>query len=275
VQVFNTRGAVKEPGEPNHAGEPGGASMWYAIEAAEDGVMEVSTEGSEFDTVLAVYGGPPNPLSYDELTWLADDNNSGSDGRTSKVLSTARKGQVYHVAVDGVKGASGRVVLSYRLGREPVITQSPSSQTVIAGGRVAFEVGVTNRELNGYRWWWAGVELAGMTNGVLELGKAQWYQAGAYTVEVRNWAGWVRSSEASLTVVARQAFRLEAMLTLTNGVWQLSLHNPGTTPTVIEASTNLIEWVPVFTNLSPAELLQFADPGSTNVPLRFYRAVAR
>ena len=115
--------------------------------------------------------------------------------------------------------------------------------------------------------------MTGATNGVLELGKAEWYQAGGYTVEVKNWAGKARSTEARLTVVARQAFRLEPGLALTNGVWQLSIHNPATAPTVIEASTNLIDWQPAWTNLLPAELLQLTDPGSTNAPMRFYRAV--
>ena len=58
-----------------------------------------------------------------------------------------------------------------------------------------------------------------------------------------------------------------------DGVWQLSLHNPATTATVIEASTNLIDWQSAWTNLIPAELLQFPDSDSTNAPMRFYRAV--
>jgi hypothetical protein len=31
VQIFNTYGATKEPGEPDHCGVVGGASYWFAI----------------------------------------------------------------------------------------------------------------------------------------------------------------------------------------------------------------------------------------------------
>jgi hypothetical protein len=54
-QVFNTFGATKEQGEPNHADEIGGASQWFTYQAPTTGVLKVSTEGSDFDTVLAIY----------------------------------------------------------------------------------------------------------------------------------------------------------------------------------------------------------------------------
>ena len=34
-------GATKEPGEPDHAGDPGGASVWYTWTAPADGVADV------------------------------------------------------------------------------------------------------------------------------------------------------------------------------------------------------------------------------------------
>ena len=45
---------------------------------------------------------------------------------------------------------------------------------------------------------------------------------------------------------------------------------PGTT-VVIQASTNLVNWVPIYTNVAPFE---FTDLNTTNVPDRFYRAVS-
>ena len=55
-----------------------------------------------------------------------------------------------------------------------------------------------------------------------------------------------------------------------NGGFQLSVTNsPGQT-VVIQASTNLISWVPVFTNVEP---FTFTNFDSTNYLMRFYRAV--
>jgi hypothetical protein len=41
---------------------------------------------------------------------------------------------------------------------------------------------------------------------------------------------------------------------------------------VIETSTNLASWVPVFTNTTPTNVLFYADPKASNYLRRFYRA---
>ena len=41
---------------------------------------------------------------------------------------------------------------------------------------------------------------------------------------------------------------------------------------VIEASTNLAGWVPVFTNTTPTNVLFYTDPEAGNHLWRFYRA---
>src|SRR5438093_11573760 len=113
TQLFSTVGSTKDPGEPNHCGEAGGASEWYSYQAPASGVWFLDTEGSDFDTVLAVYTGPGT--DFQSLIPVACDNNSGSDGRTSKVIFQATKDTVYYIAVDGVRGAVGVVVLNYVL----------------------------------------------------------------------------------------------------------------------------------------------------------------
>jgi hypothetical protein len=42
---------------------------------------------------------------------------------------------------------------------------------------------------------------------------------------------------------------------------------------VMQASTNLVHWMPLATNLLGADPFYFSDPASTNYPQRFYRAV--
>jgi hypothetical protein len=42
---------------------------------------------------------------------------------------------------------------------------------------------------------------------------------------------------------------------------------------VIEASTNLIEWQPIFTNPPGFGAAGFTDVGASNYPNRYYRAV--
>ncbi len=79
--AFSSYGSVKEPGEPNHCDLVGGASQWVRYVANQTGVVRLSTEGSDFDTLMAVYTG----TSLANLTLEGCDNNGGSDGRTSVV----------------------------------------------------------------------------------------------------------------------------------------------------------------------------------------------
>jgi hypothetical protein len=56
-----------------------------------------------------------------------------------------------------------------------------------------------------------------------------------------------------------------------NGVFQLQfLAVPGSNY-VLEASTNMINWMPLATNPATTNLMQFADPNSSNYLSRFYR----
>ncbi len=54
-------------------------------------------------------------------------------------------------------------------------------------------------------------------------------------------------------------------LLLTNGTFQMRLENvPPAGTLVIEASTNLADWWPLFTNTTPTNLVFFTDPDATN-----------
>jgi len=52
-----TTNATKEFGEPNHAGNSGGKSVWWSFQPPADGALALSTTNSTFDTLLALYTG--------------------------------------------------------------------------------------------------------------------------------------------------------------------------------------------------------------------------
>src|SRR5262249_36492299 len=66
----STLDATKEPYEPNHAGELGGHSIWWSWTAPGAGRAVITTAGSYFDTVLAVYRGD----SVDDLVEIASND---------------------------------------------------------------------------------------------------------------------------------------------------------------------------------------------------------
>ncbi|MFO1528890.1 MAG: hypothetical protein U1F77_03900 [Kiritimatiellia bacterium] len=68
-------GATLEPGEPEHSVETlGGSSVWWSWTAPAGGVWRVTTAGSDFDTILAVYSG--NGIA--SLVQLGSDDDEGA-----------------------------------------------------------------------------------------------------------------------------------------------------------------------------------------------------
>ncbi len=101
-------GATKESGEPAHAGNAGGRSVWWSWTAPADGSFSISTQGSGFDTLLGVYLGQ----AVDSLTAVASNDDDPAGGNTSVVTINAIAGTTYQIAVDGLNGASGSIALS-------------------------------------------------------------------------------------------------------------------------------------------------------------------
>ena len=139
AQIFNTFGAVKELGEPDHCDVPGGASQWFAYQPPADGVVGITTDGSDFDTVIAVYTTASSDFS--SLTEVACDNDSGVDGFDSTVTFDATANTIYYVAVDGVEAATGVVELAYAM-------ELPLEMTLSIGGGLTYVDGDTSNTVS-------------------------------------------------------------------------------------------------------------------------------
>ena len=110
VTAFNVD-ATAEPGEPDHADTPGGKSVWWSWQAPFTGSVSISTVGTKFDTVLAVYTG--DLVSNLQVVAANDDAEGlGFGSVVSAVVFRALAGETYHIAVDGFNGASGAINLS-------------------------------------------------------------------------------------------------------------------------------------------------------------------
>jgi hypothetical protein len=110
--VSSNVGMTKEPGEPFHAGNPGGKSIWWHWTATSARQVNLTTAGTPFNTLLAVYTG----TKVSALTPIASDSNSGGVTNRSIVNFNAVSGQTYFIAVDGLNAASGRINLSLSVG---------------------------------------------------------------------------------------------------------------------------------------------------------------
>ncbi len=147
AQLFSTFGAVKRFDEPDHCGIPGGHPFWFSYQAPRKGRVTMTTDGSDFDTILAVYRTPDN--DFTQLQEVACDNDSGLDNADSALAFNAEANEIYFVVVDGVNGASGFVSLSYNMDLElslrivrPTLASPGGSQEEPFGFVVEAEPGI-------------------------------------------------------------------------------------------------------------------------------------
>jgi hypothetical protein len=106
----DTTGATKQTGEPNHAGDQGGASVWYSWTPDFTGTASIDTNGSSIDTLLAAYTGTDVTL----LTRIASSDDVNHPGHTSRVcFPVSANTTTYRIAVDGYNGAAGAITLTW------------------------------------------------------------------------------------------------------------------------------------------------------------------
>jgi hypothetical protein len=116
--------ATKETGEPDHAQDPGGSSVWYRWTAPATGQATFDTVGSNYDSTLAAYAG----ASVGGLSVLAqnDDIDLGVNVQ-SRITFPATAGVTYQIAVDGFDGATGSITLNWTsTGTVPTPTPTPT-----------------------------------------------------------------------------------------------------------------------------------------------------
>ena len=115
-----TWAATKEPGEPSHAGDPGGASVWYSWTAPTSEAYNVYACG-RFPLLFAIYTGD----SVSALTGFASQGECGI--RTLYVNA----GTTYRFAVDGQRdpgsGLAAMGSFSLNLHRPPPALVDPTA----------------------------------------------------------------------------------------------------------------------------------------------------
>ncbi|HYG75504.1 MAG TPA: Ig-like domain-containing protein [Planctomycetota bacterium] len=121
--------ATAETGEPAHAQVTASKSVWWSWTAPASGRVVLKTEGSTFDTVLAVYTGS----AVNALTAVSSNDDASSTTFTSLVYFAATSGQTYYIALDGYDGDTGGISLSLQLSSPPTVTIATSSSGIEGG----------------------------------------------------------------------------------------------------------------------------------------------
>ena len=272
--------ASKEANEPHHGGAVGGRSVWWKWTAPANGLVEIDTFGSSFDTTLAIYTG--SALSGLSLVAENDDVPNGKVG-ISRVLFSATVGTEYQIAVDGFKtnSTTGNVVLNLRQPPAPptplqTLTQ-PVSQTVIVGANVSLSVSASGKGVLSYQWRKDSADLLNATDATLTLNPVQLAQGGSYTVRVSD-AFTDLLSQPALLVVATSRIAPPTPQNATAIQAQgftLNLQLEVGRAFRVQASDTLIGgWTDIRSFVSDGSALEFLDVAAKTKSQRFYRVVS-
>jgi hypothetical protein len=140
------RSSTVESGEPNHASDDAGHSVWYTWTAQGNGTVTVDISGSDFPAALGVYTG----TSVNALTLVTNNCHQVSDGEggyycngvNGSVTFNAAAGTTYDIAVGGAPnpGSLGDIVLRLTAFEVP-LNQPPAFKAVTVlpnGGGLQF-----------------------------------------------------------------------------------------------------------------------------------------
>lgn len=207
TQIFSTTYASRDPNEPIPCGVAGGASYWFAYQPPTNGLARINTDGSSYDTVVAVYTYNGTLTGYSDLIPVACDNNGGTNARSSKVQFVAEAGRTYLVDVDGVNGARGLARLNYELLtlgssqlQPPAIIVHPQSHTTLVGRKATLSSVAQSPLPVRFQWYRNTVPMPKETNLTITLNSSQFSDIGFYSMTASNADGVAASNPALLAV---------------------------------------------------------------------------
>ena len=186
----------------------------------------------------------------------------------------------YELAISAFKPGSSSeasaVLIVQPNGSAPLITQHPQSRSAFVGDSVTLECLATGSTALRFQWYWNGARLIGKTDASLQLSPAQVTHSGVYRVFIDSAGGAAWSQPATLTVFEYPRFQTgAATVDPSTSTFRIPVQGlAGYASAIIEASTNLVEWQPVYTNFNPPNLFLFAVDGASNDPARFFRIKA-
>ena len=150
-----------------------------------------------------VYAEGTQPLMY---LWFKDNvaiQGAVTNNYTLPSVALTDAGD-YSVTVSNSVGSITSNVVTLTVNEPtptlPVITEQPSSQTIVVGDGAVFNVNATGEPPIAYQWFKDDVEIQGATGNTHIIQTSALTDAGVYKATVTNIAGTVTSNTATLTV---------------------------------------------------------------------------
>jgi hypothetical protein len=208
------------------------------------------------------------PLNYQ---WYKDAVALPGATNVPLILTNAQLADAggYFVVVANVAGSATSLVATLTVTIPPTppsFTRQPIGQTLAAGLTLTLSAEAAGSEPLGYQWYKDGTPLAGQTNVVLTVNRAQTTDSGLYTLLVSNSGGAVPSSPA--VVVVYPPGQPPATQLILDNIRQVSARQAAVD--VLLAAAGLESYVAFSLNFNPQILTEpegrLPLPGTNPVP---------
>lgn len=276
--------------EPAHCSVPGGASRWFQLVAASDGICTIDTTGSDVDTLLAVY--LQNFAICTNLYEPLVDCNNDSFGtceqlqaqdlagmRGSRLSFQATAGTVYRAVVDTVRGVRGtNIHFNVQFQSSQAVSASPvtignTAQWALETRGASLELAVASDFQEGvsqYQWHFNQRRIAGAVQPRLLLPILNYSDSGQYSVTVFKGTNTQQLPPVVLAVMDPcQTPSLERVSLA--GTERFRLWGATPEPILLETTTDLhlgTGWQPVGRIPASSTPTQWTESSS---PFQFYR----
>jgi len=188
-----TLGATREVGEPPHAGNSLGRTVWWTWNAPTNGNVRLEWTGP---ANVFVYQG----TAVSNLTLVPSISTNGYP--LSALTFLGQAGESYQIAVEGTGAPSDYTLgLKQSFPAAPEIQASPVGTTIPTRRTTAFSVTAGGTIPLRYQWRKDGQDIPGATNTAFTITSTQTTNSGVYSVVITNNYGSVVSSGAALTVI--------------------------------------------------------------------------
>lgn len=225
-------------------------------------------------TFTVIASGAPLPT----YQWQFNGTNIALATQSTLIITNAQLSNQgnYSVLVSNSGGTVPSSNAFLTVNAPPAVTAQPLSHIVNLGAHVLFNAGATGSPALAYQWLFNGTNISGASNVLFQIFNVQATNAGFYQVIVSNAFGAGTSSIATLRVlgVPVSFTTTPGSIQYANGQFTLQINGlTGQGPVVIQSSSNLTDWLSVYTNASGFGQFQFIDTNVGNLPFGWYRAV--
>ncbi len=239
-----------------------------AVQPANTSVVQ----GQNTSFSVSAFGDAP--LTYQ---WSFNGTNLSGATNATLALANAQTNQAGNYAVLAANnwGSVTSALATLTVNVPVFITTQPQSVAAMEGQTATFTVTASGTPSLSYQWYFNGAPMgSGSYSSTLSVSGAGTNNAGSYAVVVNNSYGSVTSAVATLTVtnpVINLSLSGGGGRSSTGFTFRASI--PAGSTYVVVASTNLVDWTPIATNVAQSASTVITDSQAASYPRRFYKVL--